>query len=90
MPRSWTTSTTRRKKNTRECDPGIRSVDTEGNWVFAEQYDAVVTEGLSILAKKSDKTAAVLYGVRGFDDCRTVETLRRVRRVDRVVRVRLR
>ena len=29
----------------------------------------------------------VLCGVRGVDDCRTVETLRKVRRVDRVVAI---
>ena len=53
-----------KKKNTRDYNPNVRPFKFEGKGVSAEHYSAVVAEGLSVLAKKLDKTVAVLYGVR--------------------------
>mmetsp|Transcript_1085 Transcript_1085/g.2350 ORF Transcript_1085/g.2350 Transcript_1085/m.2350 type:complete len:531 (-) Transcript_1085:58-1650(-) len=75
------------KKNTRECDPTIKAIDTEGNKIPSEHYNAVVTESLSLLGKKSDKNVAVLCGVRGVHSCTSLDSIKAIRRVNRVIAI---
>jgi len=75
------------KKNTRECDPTIKAIDTEGNKIPSEHYNAVVTESLSLLGKKSDKNVAVLCGVRGVHSCTSLDSIKAIRRVNSVIAI---
>ncbi|KAL7435927.1 hypothetical protein ACHAXM_006913 [Skeletonema potamos] len=76
-------------KNLRQCDPEVKAAEPqigEGP-IPTETFNAAVGAGLTMLPKKTDKVIAVVCGKKGKDACRTVESLEKNAKVDKVVAI---